>query len=214
MALVTQDFVASDFIVDEELPALLAAIEAADAVIVAIPVSAATHEVLGLDEYQWARPPDQPLDQLPRPKRNKALVRITRQIVDAAAVDHDGGEVAVERRGFGPVPGCGRSCSDGGDVGRLYGVPDQRPNFVARIEDRDRVVAALLGDRFAVGRDRGERVGVHGQGGIGKSVLAIDVVGQEVVRRAFPDGVFWLTVGQSPEAARPPDAARQAGDRG
>ena len=61
------------------------------------------------------------------------------------------------------------------------------------------MVAALLGDRMAVGVTGARGVGVHGLGGIGKSVLAIDVVNQGVVRRAFPDGVYWLTVGQDPK---------------
>ena len=35
-------------------------------------------------------------------------------------------------------------------------------------------------------------------GGIGKSVLAASLARDEEVRQAFPDGVFWLTVGQNP----------------
>ena len=36
-------------------------------------------------------------------------------------------------------------------------------------------------------------------GGIGKTVLAIDLVNDDVIQRAFPDGIFWLTLGQSNE---------------
>jgi hypothetical protein len=34
-------------------------------------------------------------------------------------------------------------------------------------------------------------------GGIGKTVLAIDLVNDDEVRRVFPDGIFWLTLGQA-----------------
>jgi hypothetical protein len=42
------------------------------------------------------------------------------------------------------------------------------------------------------------RVGVHGMGGIGKSVLASVLARDFAVRRAFPDGVVWVAVGQNP----------------
>ena len=40
-------------------------------------------------------------------------------------------------------------------------------------------------------------------GGIGKTELAINLVNDEVVRRAFPDGIFWLTLGQIIEPSLP-----------
>jgi len=39
--------------------------------------------------------------------------------------------------------------------------------------------------------------GLHGQGGVGKSVLAAAVARDEMVRRRFPDGVFWVTIGEA-----------------
>ena len=42
----------------------------------------------------------------------------------------------------------------------------------------------------------GPAVGVHGQGGIGQSVLAAALARHEGVRRRFPDGVFWVRVGE------------------
>lgn len=39
-------------------------------------------------------------------------------------------------------------------------------------------------------------VGLHGQGGIGKSVLAVALAQDEGIRRRFPDGVYWVTVGE------------------
>jgi NB-ARC domain len=36
-------------------------------------------------------------------------------------------------------------------------------------------------------------------GGIGKTVIATALVRDEEVRKAFPDGVFWVTFGQTPQ---------------
>jgi hypothetical protein len=41
------------------------------------------------------------------------------------------------------------------------------------------------------------RTGIHGMGGIGKSVLASELARDHEVRRAFPDGVFWVGIGQA-----------------
>jgi hypothetical protein len=40
-------------------------------------------------------------------------------------------------------------------------------------------------------------------GGIGKTVLAIDLVDDDEVRRAFPDGIFWLILSQNIKPLRP-----------
>jgi hypothetical protein len=37
-------------------------------------------------------------------------------------------------------------------------------------------------------------------GGIGKTVLAKALTEDEVVQRAFPDGIVWITVGKEKEA--------------
>ncbi|BAY07542.1 NB-ARC domain-containing protein [Calothrix sp. NIES-2098] len=46
---------------------------------------------------------------------------------------------------------------------------------------------------------KSRRVGVQGMGGIGKTVLATDLARDDEVRQAFPDGVFWITLGQTPQ---------------
>src|SRR5947209_17480943 len=45
-------------------------------------------------------------------------------------------------------------------------------------------------------------VGVQGMGGIGKSVLAAALAQEAVVKAAFPDGIFWVAVGQRPDLRR------------
>ena len=82
--LVTPDFLASDFIYDEELPPLLQGADNGSITLFPIPVSAADHEASPLAQYQFAHPPDDPLDRMRRPDRNLLFVRLVKQIVAAA----------------------------------------------------------------------------------------------------------------------------------
>jgi hypothetical protein len=76
-------------------------------------------------------------------------------------------------------------------------VPPLPPGYVARAElDRLRT-AVLAGDDGAVGIAGGARaLGLQGQGGIGKTVLACALARDREVRRRFPDGVLWVTIGE------------------
>jgi internalin A len=91
--LVAPDFLASDFIYDEELPPLLQGADDRLITLFPVPVSAADHAASPLAQYQFAHPPDDPLDRMRRPDRNPVFVRIVKQIVAAAqkaAPDFDG----------------------------------------------------------------------------------------------------------------------------
>lgn len=57
------------------------------------------------------------------------------------------------------------------------------------------------------------KVGLHGMGGIGKSVMAAAVARDEDTQRAFPDGILWLTVSKEPKILqRQSDLAVMLGD--
>jgi WD40 repeat protein len=77
-------------------------------------------------------------------------------------------------------------------------VPKPPPHYLARPEDLTVLKAMLLG-RDATGVRITVPVGVQGMGGIGKSVLAAALARDEAVSAAFPDGVFWVAVGQHPD---------------
>lgn len=85
-------------------------------------------------------------------------------------------------------------------LGKLVGVPPlppsflPRPDYLAALRD---AVRADLGRPVVVG-GAAARVGVHGMGGIGKSVLAAAAARDRLVREAFPDGIVWLTLGPLP----------------
>jgi hypothetical protein len=200
--LVTPDFLASDFICDEELPPLLQGADEGSITLVPIPISFSDTEISPLARYQFAHPPDDPLDKMRRPDRNPVFVRIVKQI--AAAAQETASSVvdvpiATSRRVVvAPVAATG-------GFAVLHGVPSQRPNYLRRQEYLDRVKQAVLGGaEQAVGitGSTGGKIGLHGMGGIGKTALAIDLVNDEEVRRAFPDGIFWLTLGQTIEPLR------------
>jgi NB-ARC domain/TIR domain len=85
-------------------------------------------------------------------------------------------------------------------MGRLIAVPSLPPHFLRR-QDRLRALKdAVLADlhRPVVITGTAVRTGIHGMGGIGKSVLASALARDHEVRRAFPDGVYWVGIGQNP----------------
>ena len=88
-------------------------------------------------------------------------------------------------------------------IGMLFGVPNLPPRYLERDDYLDQFREALLsGETQAIGiTGRPQYVGVQGMGGLGKSVLAAALAWDEQVRRAFPDGIFWLRFGQEVDEA-------------
>ena len=228
--LVSQDFLASDFIAEHELPPILKAAAAGEVTIVCVPVGTTNVKQARPDllEFQWARPPQKPLKRLRGDNRDEALAQVFDELYELAtakgltvavpAASAEGSRASEEVR---PVvsrslPGAGLF---GGMLatlfwrravpGKLFGpVPAQPTHHIPRPDVRDRIRSALLtGTREAVGitgagaEGVSGRVGLFGLGGLGKTVAAVDLVHDEAVRLAFPDGIHWLTLGQSPDLA-------------
>lgn len=80
--------------------------------------------------------------------------------------------------------------------GRMSGVPALPLGYIQRDELTELVTLLAAPDVAAVGVTGDTEIGVHGQGGIGKSVLAAALAHDAGVRRRFPDGIFWVTIGQ------------------
>ncbi|MBD2511814.1 leucine-rich repeat domain-containing protein [Nostoc muscorum FACHB-395] len=78
--LVSPDFLASDFIADNELPPLLDAAEAEGLRIIWIPLSSSGYDETEIEKYQSTHPPNQPLDSLNSAQENKAWVDICNKI--------------------------------------------------------------------------------------------------------------------------------------
>jgi WD40 repeat protein len=86
-----------------------------------------------------------------------------------------------------------------GALGRLVNVPDLPPHFFPRLGELQALKDALLaGITKPVALTGTGKIGVQGMGGIGKTVLAAALAHDSEVRQAFPDGIYWLTVGQTP----------------
>jgi internalin A len=84
--LVTSDFLASDFIQKNELPPLLEAAQAKGLTILWVAVSASLYEEARFAKYQAVNDPSQPLNSLPKAKRESELVQIARRVKEAVAV--------------------------------------------------------------------------------------------------------------------------------
>ena len=79
-------------------------------------------------------------------------------------------------------------------AGRVYvSVPPLPENFVDRPDEQERLRQALIADTESRSI---ALTALEGMGGIGKTVLVQAVCHDEAVQRAFPDGIFWTTVGQ------------------
>jgi len=75
-------------------------------------------------------------------------------------------------------------------LGQLQGVPDLPRHYSPRQGE-----LAVLRQKLLAGD---ESVPITGMGGIGKTVLASALAHEPEVRQAFPDGIYWLTIGQKP----------------
>ena len=82
--------------------------------------------------------------------------------------------------------------------GPLHGVPELPINHFARPDELDALRALVLGDGEAGGAAPGA-LGVQGTGGMGKTVLATALARDPAVRRVFPDGVYWIVLGEHPD---------------
>jgi hypothetical protein len=78
--LVSQDFLASEFITDQELPHFLKASEKEGLTILWLPLSASTWQDSPLADFQAATDPLKPLDSMPPAKLKVELVNLARQI--------------------------------------------------------------------------------------------------------------------------------------
>jgi ubiquinone/menaquinone biosynthesis C-methylase UbiE len=79
--LVSQDFLASEFIIKKELPSIMHAAAHEGLKIIWIPLSAGLYERQGLDRIQAAHNPNEPLETLPEPQQRGVLASIARKIL-------------------------------------------------------------------------------------------------------------------------------------
>ena len=84
--LVTKDFLASDFIAEQELPMLLDRATQKEIRIAWIAVGYSSFEQTPLAQFQAVNDPQHPLTTLARPERDKAMVDIAKKIADTVTI--------------------------------------------------------------------------------------------------------------------------------
>ena len=197
LLLVTGSYLASRFIMEEELPALVAH----GVRLVPVLVKACRwYREPRLAEVQWAHDPgrDGPVASSADPEGQ--IVRVCDRLLELAPV------AGPPPRPAGLVPV--RALPDRvvalapGPAGPLHGVPVLPGGYLERAE-LGGLRAALLGAGSGAVGLTGDvpGLGMYGQGGIGKTVLAAAAAHDAQVRAHFPDGVFWVTAGEAPDLA-------------
>ena len=201
LLLVSPEFLASRFIVYRELPALRE--QGARLVPVLVRQCLWRYEPL-LAEVQWAHDPDRDgALAAPHPREwDGRIVRVCNRVLEllpagSAGAPAQAATAATERlpaaARFAPVEAAGHAEM----VGLLDGAPPLPAEYVARAELAGLTRALLEPGSGALGLTGNVRaLGLHGQGGIGKTVLAAALAHDERVRAHFPDGAFWVTMGE------------------
>ena len=211
--LISADFLASDFIANDELPELLKAAEEDGVAVIPLILSPSRFTKLpSLARFQAINPPEQPLVGLKRARQEEFLVKAVEAIEQALAAapqasrrSHDGlatefsSAPANSMRDQQPASGPMASMSaDTAPLPEPHGAPPWRQDdYLERPEDLEKVRGALL-------KDGRRMVGITGVPdpdngvvpvGIGKGTLATAVAHDDQVRAAFPAGIFWLELG-------------------
>ena len=102
-------------------------------------------------------------------------------------------------------------------VGKLVGVPELPSYYLEQHDRLNQIRDILLVDlrKPVVVTGAAGCVGLLGMGGVGKSVLASALAHRTEVRLAFPDGIYWVVLGQQAKLdTLQRQLASQLGDQG
>ena len=88
----------------------------------------------------------------------------------------------------------------------LWMLPPGNPYAVDRPVLMSQLLDALTSES---GTDSGTMVALHGAGGFGKTVLAVEACRRQEIKNRYPGGLLWITIG---EAARGPELAVKIDD--
>lgn len=199
--LVNHRFFGSDYICQHELPALIAAARERLLTLVCILIGSVDHDLVkmyGLDVFQFTHDLKRPLNKLSDGDLDEAVVYAVIQIKDAYGAIPEAAsspDAAVIRQGA-------RLYADSAAApGPLFGIGRLDAYYIPRAEDLAVLTARVIGGTalaYGVMSVAGIH-GIHGMGGLGKTVLAQAVCHDSEVRRAFPDGIAWITLGETPD---------------
>ena len=172
--LISADFMASKFIVEEELPLLLEAAETEGVVILPVLLSASRYaKTPSLSQFQAVNSPKNPVVGMKKVDREALFKKVA-----------DSVEVALDRLAPGPVE------ADEGRPTRPWNVPYERNFFFT---GRDAILTAVRTELTTRGRTL-----LSGLGGAGKTQIAVEYAYRH---RNDYDAVLWVTA-ETPETLR------------
>lgn len=145
---------------------------------------------------------DGPLDEADNTPR--MLTTILRRILDEHVGDYDrSGPQANAAMLDGPSQPTvqGELLRPSERSGSVHGVVPALPDYyVPRTSTTEAIRDDLqVGRRPATGSKKAATVGVFGGGGAGKTLLAADLAVNHNLGRLFPDGIFWVSLGEDPD---------------
>ncbi|MGH8907477.1 MAG: NB-ARC domain-containing protein [Egibacteraceae bacterium] len=195
LLLVTPAYLTSSFSWQVEVPTLLAR----DVPLVWVLVEDCLWEdVAALAAIQGLQDPQRDGALADHPHQKRELARLCRRIRDehlaglrtASPPALYGTASAVGQAAAGRIWPAGR--------GQVFGaVPKRPPAFVARADLEGLRAQVVSGLTPAVGvTGTPSAFGLHGRGGIGKTVLAAELTRDPETLAYFPDGVFWVSLGE------------------
>jgi WD40 repeat protein len=197
---ISNDFLESTFINEIELPNL----RNAGVRLLLIPARKTTlEEDASLGELQWLAEPTAPLLH-PHAGVQDERITAAAERAQSALRQHGFPDEARDampaaprrddrpRRPAAPLP-------PPAPAGPRLGVPELPPEYVPRPGEHADIAAALLSPEGGALGLTGRGLGIHGQGGIGKSVIAAALARDDHLAGHFPDGVAWQSVGEFPD---------------
>jgi WD40 repeat protein len=198
IVLVSIDALDSGFIWEREIkPLLKAGVPVAPLLVRACPWEA----IDVLKELQFLAPPGTRvgLNELQLNEQEQVITAISSGLKTWLPAVEDGqrrehGEEAQQREPVDNLPKL--------VPGVLHGVPGLPAEYQPRTDLLNDFRAQLLGGvSGTAGITTPPRTGLYGSAGVGKSVLASALAHDDEVRLAFPDGIYWVTVGDRPDIA-------------
>jgi hypothetical protein len=166
--LITQDFVASDFVMNEEIPLILDAHRERGMKVFCVAVGVAYGFSAALRELQWIGQPERPVNQLSASQQDEVWRLVAIEVARAAGEQGDGRKDRPEAFSF------------------TAGVPHEVPPPVADFTDRTTDLAAL---QRAIAASR-TIIGIFGAPGIGKTELARRFISE--IAGQYPDGQIYI----------------------
>ena len=141
--LVSANFLASDYIMEQELPVLLKRQKDEELIIYWIAISSSAYKTTGLSQIQSANNPSKPLAELDKPERGKVLVEITEKIANAMNLNAIGNMLKIIDD-FVPQQKAFITQEEVDNRPRNYAVQAKQENDIIELKSRDNYIVETI----------------------------------------------------------------------